>query len=186
MLKCINKSLEQMINTLIYITANSKFGVPVRAMDIAKRQHLSLIRTEILLPTLKSAFSIRATKERRGGYFLAKNPESMTIKDVFLTVNHTRSRKISINDLANEMIDSFDNYLRNCLSKIIATSSAQNIKTRAVYIQSIPVWDAQKYLIKETPEKKNWDIQSVLITKAEIQKAEKLGPNSIFDLSNYC
>jgi Rrf2 family iron-sulfur cluster assembly transcriptional regulator len=185
-LKYINKSLEQTINTLIDITAYSRFGVPVRAIDIAKRQHLSLSRTEILLSTLKSAYLIRATKGRRGGYFLAKDPESMTIKDIFLAVNQTRSRKISINDLANEMIDSFESYLRDCLSKITATSSAQNVKTRAVYIQNIPVWDAQKYLIKEIPEKKNWDTQSVLITKAEMQKAEKLGPNSIFDLRNYC
>jgi Rrf2 family iron-sulfur cluster assembly transcriptional regulator len=45
MLKCINKSLEQTINTLIDITAYSRFGVPVRAIDIAKRQQLSLSRT---------------------------------------------------------------------------------------------------------------------------------------------
>lgn len=84
------------------------------------------------------------------------------------------------------MIDSFESYLRDCLSMITATSSAQNVKARSLHIQNLPVWDAQKYLIKEVPEKKNWDMQSGLMTKAEKQKAEKLGPNSIFDLSNYC
>jgi Rrf2 family iron-sulfur cluster assembly transcriptional regulator len=186
MLKYINKSLEQTINTLIDITAYSRFGVPVRAIDIAKRQHLSLSRIEILLSALKSAYLIRAAKGRRGGYFLAKDPECMTIQDVFMAVNHTRSRKISMNDLANELIDSFESYLRDCLSTITAISSAQNVKNRPLYIQNLPAWDAQKYLIKEIPEKKNWDTQSVLITKAEMQKVEKLGPNSIFDLSNYC
>jgi len=185
-LKYINKSLEQTINTLIDITAYSRFGVPVRAIDIARRQHLSLSRTVILLSTLKSAYLIRATKGRRGGYFLAKDPESMTIKDIFIAVNHTRSRKISIHDLANEMIDSFESYLRDCLSMITAKSSAHNAKARPLHIQDLPVWDAQKYLIKEVPEKKNWNMQSVLMTKAEKQKAKKLGPNSIFDLSNYC
>ena len=91
-----------------------------------------------------------------------------------------------MNDLAHELIDSFESYLRDCLSTIAAISSVQNVKTRPLYIQNLPAWDAQKYLIKEIPEKKNWDTQSVLITKAEMQKAEKLGPNSIFDFSNYC
>lgn len=185
MLKYINRSLEQTINTLIDIAAYSRFGVAVRAIDIAKRQHLSLSRTEILLSTLKSAYLIRAAKGRRGGYFLAKDPQSMTIKDVFLAVNHSRSRKISMNDLAQEMMDSFESYLRDCLTKITTISSGKISRTQLVPIQSLPVWDAKKYQIKPIPIKGKWDTQSVVITKAELQKAEKLGPNSIFDFSNY-
>ena len=178
MLKYINRSLEQTINTLIDITAYSRFGVPVRAIDIAKRQHLSLSRIEILLSTLKSAYLIRAAKGRRGGYFLAKDPQSMTMNDVFRAVNHSRARKISMNDLAKEMMDSFEIYLRDYLTNITATSSGKNARTQFVPIQSLPVWDAQKYQIKEIPIKSKWDTQSVVITKAEMQKAEKLGPNS--------
>ncbi|MBU3624515.1 Rrf2 family transcriptional regulator [Polynucleobacter sp. AP-Latsch-80-C2] len=66
MLKYINRSLEQTINTLIDITAYSRFGVPVRAIDIAKRQHLSLSRMEIVLSALKSAYLIQAAKGPRG------------------------------------------------------------------------------------------------------------------------
>jgi Rrf2 family iron-sulfur cluster assembly transcriptional regulator len=185
MLQYINKSLEQTINTLIDITAYSRFGVPVRAIDVARRQHLSLSRTEILLSTLRSACLIRAAKGRRGGYFLAKDSQSMTIKDVFSAVNHTRSRKISMNDLAQEMMDSFENYLRDCLSKITASPSGKNPRTQPISMQSLPAWDAQKYQIKSVPIKGKWDTQCVLRTKAELQKAEKLGPNSIFDFSNY-
>jgi len=185
MLKYINKSLEQTINTLIDITAYSRFGVPVRAIDIAKRQQLSLSRTEILLSTLKSAYLIRAAKGRRGGYFLAKDPQSMTMNDVFLAVNHTRSRKISINDLAKEMMDSFENYLRDCLTTISSTSSGLSARAQLADMQSLPAWDIQKHQIKEIPIKSKWDTQSVVITKAEMQKIEKLGPNSIFDFSNY-
>jgi Rrf2 family iron-sulfur cluster assembly transcriptional regulator len=185
LLKYINKSLEQTINTLIDITAYSRFGVPVRAIDVAKRQHLSLSRTEILLSTLKSAYLIRAAKGRRGGYFLAKDPESVTIKDVFLAVNHTRSRKISMNDLAEEMMNSFESYLHDCLTKISATSPGMNARTQFVATQSLPAWDMQKYQIKQILIKSKWDTQSVVRTKAELQKEEKLGPNSIFDLSNY-
>jgi len=185
MLKYINKSLEQTINTLIDITAYSRFGVPVRAIDIAKRQQLSLSRTEILLSTLKSAYLIRAAKGRRGGYFLAKDPQSMTMNDVFLAVNHTRSRKISINDLAKEMMDSFENYLRDCLTTISSTSSGLSARAQLADMQSLPAWDIQKHQIKEIPIKSKWDTQSVVITKAEMQKIVKLGPNSIFDFSNY-
>jgi Rrf2 family transcriptional regulator, iron-sulfur cluster assembly transcription factor len=186
MLKSINKSLAQTINTLIDITAYSRFGVPVRAIDVAKRQHLSLSRTEILLSTLKSAFLIRAAKGRRGGYFLAKDPESVTIDDVFIAVNHTRSRKISIHDLAKEMIDSFEVYMRDCLSKITTISTVESEKIKPSHIQVLPVWDTQKYQIKANAITGKWDEQSILITKAGIQKVEKLGPNSIFDLRNYC
>ena len=185
MLKYINKSLEQTINTLIDITAYSRFGVPVRAIDIAKRQHLSLSRMEILLSTLKSAYLIRAAKGRKGGYFLAKDPQSMTMNDVFLAVNHSRSRKILMNNLAKDMMEAFENYLHDCLTKITETSSGKNTRTQLVAMQSLPAWDAQKYQIRSAPIKGKWDTQSVVRTKAEMQKAEKLGPNSIFDFSNY-
>ena len=185
MLKYINKSLEQTINTLIDIVAYSRFGVPVKAIDIAKRQHLSLSRTEILLSTLRSACLIRSAKGRRGGYFLAKDPQSMTIQDVFFAVNHTRSRKIYMNDLAKEMMDSFEGYLRDCLAKISTSSPGKNVRTQPILMQSLPVWDSHKYQIKSGPINNKWDTQSVVRTKAEIQKTEKLGPNSIFDFSNY-
>jgi Rrf2 family iron-sulfur cluster assembly transcriptional regulator len=138
-----------------------------------------------LLSTLKSAYLIRAAKGRRGGYFLAKDPQSMTMNDVFLAVNHTRSRKISINDLAKEMMDSFENYLRDCLTTISSTSSGLSARAQLADMQSLPAWDIQKHQIKEIPIKSKWDTQSVVITKAEMQKIEKLGPNSIFDFSNY-
>ena len=185
MLKTINKSIEQTINTLIDTTAYSRFGVPVRAIDIAKRQHLSLSRTEILLSALISAFLIRAAKGRKGGYYVSKDPESMTIKDVFLAVNHNRARKISIESVAKEIIDSFESYMRDCLIKISAASSGKNARTQPISMQPLPAWDTQKYQIKPDPIKGKWDTQSVVRTKAAMQKVEKLGPNSIFDFCNY-
>jgi Rrf2 family iron-sulfur cluster assembly transcriptional regulator len=185
MLKYINRSLEPTINTLIDITAYSRFGVPVRAIDIAKRQHLSLSRMEIVLSALKSAYLIRAAKGRRGGYYLAKDPQSMTMKDVFLAVNHSRSRKVVIADFAKEFVESFESYMRDCLSKIAVASSSKHARTSPFQIEIIPAWDSQKYQLQEISKKGKWDTQSVLITKAELQKAEKLGPNSIFDFSNY-
>ena len=47
-LKSIHKILAQAINTLIDITVCSRFSVPVRAIEIAKRQCLSLSRTRSL------------------------------------------------------------------------------------------------------------------------------------------
>lgn len=184
-MKYINRSLEHTINTLIDITAYSRFGVPVRAIDIAKRQKLSLSRMEILLSALKSAYLIRAAKGRRGGYYLAKDPQSMTMKDVFLAVNHFRSRKVDITDFAKEIIDSLESYMRDCLSRITVASSAKDSRIRLFQIETIPAWDLQKYQLQEILIKDKWDEQSVVITKAEMQKVQKLGPNSIFDFSNY-
>ena len=75
--------------------------------------------------------------------------------------------------------------MRDCLSKITVASSAKDPRTRPFQIETIPAWDSQKYQLKEIPKQGKWDTQSVLITKAELQKTEKLGPNSIFDFSNY-
>lgn len=185
MLRYINIALEQTINTLIDITAYSKFGVPVRAVDIARRQHLSLSRMEITLSALKSAYLIRSTKGRRGGYYLAKDPQSMTIKDVFLAVNHFRSRKVIITDFTKEIIESFESYMRDCLSRITVASSAKDANIKPFQIETIPAWDSQKYQLNVIPKNSKWDKQSILITKAELQKTEKQGPNSIFDFSNY-
>jgi Rrf2 family iron-sulfur cluster assembly transcriptional regulator len=185
-LKSINKSIEQTINTLIDITTYSRSGVPVRAIDIAKRQHLSLSRIEILLITLKSAYLIRSAKGCKGGYYISKDPHSMTMKDVFLAVNYNRARKILIDGFAKEIIDSFESYMRDCLTKITAISSVQNVETRPFDIQALSEWNEQRYQIQTIPKYKKLNTQSILITKAEIRKAEKIGPNSIFDLSNYC
>jgi len=185
-LKSINKSIEQTINTLIDITTYSRSGVPVRAIDIAKRQHLSLSRIEILLITLKSAYLIRSAKGCKGGYYISKDPHSMTMKDVFLAVNYNRARKILIDGFAKEIIDSFESYMCDCLTKITAISSVQNVETRPFDIQALSEWNEQRYQIQTIPKYKKLNTQSILITKAEIRKAEKIGPNSIFDLSNYC
>lgn len=102
MLKFINKSLEQTINTLIDITACLRFGVSLMAIDIVKRHCFYLSRIKIMISTLKTAYLIRAAKVLRRRYCLAKDPECMTVKKVFLAVNYAKSRKISNNDLAIE------------------------------------------------------------------------------------
>jgi Rrf2 family transcriptional regulator, iron-sulfur cluster assembly transcription factor len=171
MLKSINKLIEITINTLIDNTAYSRFGVPVRAIGIAKEQYLSLSRMEALLSTLKSVYLMRATKGRGRGDLLA--------------VNHTGPRKISMNNLATEMIDSFENYLSDCLAKTNATSSVKDPKTQVSRIQPLPAWGVQKHHLQEILEMKNWYKKNDLITGVGMQKVEKLGPNFIFNLSNY-
>ena len=76
--------------------------------------------------------------------------------------------------------------MRDCLSEITTISIIESKKIKPSYIQVLPVWDTQKYQIKANAITGKWDEQSILITKAGIQKVEKLGPNSIFDLRNYC
>jgi Rrf2 family transcriptional regulator, iron-sulfur cluster assembly transcription factor len=126
---------------------------------------------EILLSTLKSVYLMRATKGRGRGDLLA--------------VNHTGPRKISMNNLATEMIDSFENYLSDCLAKTNATSSVKDPKTQVSRIQPLPAWGVQKHHLQEILEKKNWYRKNDLIAGVGMQKVEKLGPNFIFNLSNY-
>ena len=90
-----------------------------------------------------------------------------------------------MNDLAKERMGAFEIYLRDCLTKITSASSGKKTRTTFFLIQALPVWGSQKHQIKSAPMKGKWDTQSVIITKAGIQKSEKLGPNSIFYFSNY-
>jgi Rrf2 family transcriptional regulator, cysteine metabolism repressor len=52
---------------------------PIMMADIAKRQELSRKYLHALLTPLKNAGLVRSTRGAKGGYFLAKPPEEITV-----------------------------------------------------------------------------------------------------------
>jgi len=89
----------------------------------------------------------------------------------------------SLEQTINISID-FIAYTRDCLSKISTSLSTKSTRIRFSPAQALPVLDLEKYQIKETLMKSKWNVQSVVKTKAGMQKAEKLRPNAIFYFSN--
>jgi Rrf2 family iron-sulfur cluster assembly transcriptional regulator len=181
----INKSLEQTINTLIDIIAHTKYGAPVKAVDISKRLNIGFARIQLLLSTLKSAALVQAIKGRDGGYLLAKEPHDITITDIFSAVNETRSRKIFVKDLAKDTVESLENYFSNRLFKVSSSFSEKNLLIDPPVERPLLEWKTRKPSKILPNNQKQVDTRRILITKAETHQIEKLGPNSIFEFSNY-
>ena len=167
------------------VMAYSRFGVPVRAADIAKRQHLSLSRVENLLATLKSASLVQSAKGRRGGYYISKDPQKMSVLDIFAAVNHSRSRKILIESLALEIRERFEDYFRGCIEKVNKSSFAQFTKTTKFLSKSPAAWEFTRLQVKELPTNTKWDTPTILRSKAEQHSISKKTASSVFELGDY-
>lgn len=59
---------------------------PMLLKDVAKNQEISEGYLEHLLPSLKAAGLVRATRGARGGYTLAKPASEITLKDIVLAM----------------------------------------------------------------------------------------------------
>jgi Rrf2 family protein len=66
--------------------AAEKEKKPVQIKVIAKRQDISIKYLEQIVGCLKSADLVRSMRGPRGGYMLAKPPEDIQLKDIFLTL----------------------------------------------------------------------------------------------------
>ena len=55
---------------------------PILLREIAERQDISLKYLEQIIPSLKSAGLVNSSRGASGGYFLAKSPEEITIKEI--------------------------------------------------------------------------------------------------------
>lgn len=167
------------------VMAYSRFGVPVRALDIAKRQHLSLSRVENLLATLKSASLIQSAKGRRGGYYISKDPQNMSVLDVFAAVNQSRSRKIVIEALTLEIRNKFEDYFRECIEKVNTSSFAQFAKAHQLMSKTSLAWELKRSQLKELPTNTKWDAPTIVRTRAEEHVIRKKTASSVFELGDY-
>jgi Rrf2 family protein len=61
-------------------------GRPTQARDIARRQEVPLRYLEQIFQELRRAHLVEAKRGPRGGYFLARPPESITLGDVVRAV----------------------------------------------------------------------------------------------------
>ncbi len=173
------------LNTLVDIACHSAGGQPVPVPELAKRQHLSISRIELLLSALRAAGIVKGTKGRNGGYLLMKDPQSLMIKDIVLAMNHIKKRKVEVSDLAKDLYQSLEVYMISCLSTVTLASTIRDyiptfseIKTAPERIVFTPPVESKRKMLKGEAQK---------VVRAQFKKMEEvaLGPNSIFNFASY-
>src|SRR5260370_12925648 len=70
----------------VFDIAYHNAGRPTQARDIARRQEVPLRALEQISEELRRAHVVDAKRGPRGGYFLARSPESITLGDVVRAV----------------------------------------------------------------------------------------------------
>jgi Rrf2 family transcriptional regulator, iron-sulfur cluster assembly transcription factor len=185
----ITKAVKVALNTLVDIATHSMNGRLVPVPEIAKRQHLSTSRIELLLRPLRESGLVIGMKGRTGGYQLTKDLRIITIKDVVLAMNRIKKRKVEASDMAKELYQSLEAYMISCVSNSTLTSAIKDYIPRFSEIQTAPKRNsyflAESEIKAKSEKTPKGEIQKIL--KTSFQKVEEIprGPNSIFNFADY-
>jgi Rrf2 family iron-sulfur cluster assembly transcriptional regulator len=185
----ITKAVKVALNTLVDIATHSMNGRLVPVPEIAKRQHLSISRIELLLRPLRESGLVIGIRGRAGGYQLTKDPRIITIKDVVLAMNQIKKRKVELSDIAKELYQSLETYMISRVSNSTLTSAIKDYIPRFSEIQTAPernsYFSAASEMKAKQIKRPKGEIQKIL--KTSFQKIEEIprGPNSIFNFADY-
>lgn len=185
----VTKAVRVALNTLVDIASHSTNGQLVPAPDIAKRQHISISRIELLLRPLRESGLVIAVKGRAGGYQLSKDPRIITIKDIVLAMNQIKKRKVEVSDIAKELYQSLETYMMSCISNVTLASAIKDYIPSFSELQTAP--ERKSYLPIEKQanhsQAKNNKGETQKVVKTSFKKVEDIprGPNSIFSFADY-
>lgn len=185
----ITKAVKVALNTLVDIATHSVNGRLVPVPEIAKRQHLSISRIELLLRPLRESGLIVGIKGRTGGYQLSMDPRIITIKDIVLAMNRIKKRKVEVSDIAKDLYQSLETYMMNCISNVTLAAAIKDYIPRFSDLQTAP--ERKPYFPVESEvqvrqeKRPKGELQKVL--KTSFKKAAEIprGPNSIFNFADY-
>lgn len=82
----LSKKTQYAFKALIYLTHETNRG-PVLIADIARKKRIPLKFLENILLELKKAGILQSKKGKGGGYFLAKEPETILLADVLRLID---------------------------------------------------------------------------------------------------
>jgi Rrf2 family iron-sulfur cluster assembly transcriptional regulator len=185
----VTKAVRVALNTLVDIASHSANGQLVPAPEIAKRQHISVSRIELLLRPLRESGLVVAVKGRAGGYQLSMDPRIITIKDIVLAMNKIKKRKVEVSDIAKELYQSLEAYMMSCISNVTLASAIKDYIPRFSDVQTAPerrpCLPVEKPVTIQEEKKKKGESQKVI--KTTFKKVEDVprGPNSIFSFADY-
>ena len=185
----VTKAIKVALDTLVDIANHSTNGQLVPVPDIAQRLHLSISYVESLLRPLRQSGLVTGVKGRTGGYQLLKNPRMIMIKDIVLAMNRIKKRKVEVSDIAKDLCQSLDVYMKNCISNVSLTLTIKDYIPSFSEVQNAP--ERKTYFSiesdsKPAPEKiAKGEVQKVV--KTSFKKVEEIprGPNSIFSFADY-
>ena len=185
----VTKAVRGALNTLVDIASHSSNGQFVPAPEIAKRQHISISRIELLLRPLRESGLVVAVRGRAGGYQLSKDPRVITIKDIVLAMNQIKKRKVEVSDIAKELYQSLETYMMSCISNVTLASAIKDYIPRFSDVRTAPERKSyvplEKKLTAKQEKKKKGETQKVIKTTFKKVEDTPRGPNSIFSFADY-
>ena len=137
----ISTGIRYALRSLIYIAVNYT-GKPLSLKEIARDQEISKKYLESLFSLLKNAGLVHSSRGSIGGYWLGKNPEDITIFEVFYAIDGpinlvdcatnpascSRTGKCETINFYKEMQDNLSSYLtKTRLSDIVTTAEKEKI-----------------------------------------------------------
>jgi Rrf2 family iron-sulfur cluster assembly transcriptional regulator len=185
----ITKAVKAALNTLVDIANHSTNGQLVPVPEIAKRQHLSTSRIELLLRPLRESGLVIGIRGRTGGYKLSKDPSIISIKDIVLAMNKIKKRKVEVSDITKELYQSLETYMTNCFSNVTLASAIKDYIPRFSEVQIAP--ERMPYFPAESKDKAMQATspkkESKRVVDAPFKKVEEIphGPNSIFSFADH-
>ncbi|CAN5848058.1 hypothetical protein BH23PLA1_BH23PLA1_28170 [soil metagenome] len=66
----------------LYALAEHEGPRPMRASEIAEKEHIPIRFLEVILNQLKGGGFVQSRRGAEGGYFLARSPEELTVGEV--------------------------------------------------------------------------------------------------------
>ena len=119
---------------------------PVSLSDIANNQNIELNYLEQLFRKLRIAGIVKSIRGRNGGYIYAKDPVSISIKEVMHAVDEVldatkcngtsachNGKKCSTHDLWNDLNILVDNYLEKItINSLVESSNSPYINVKEI------------------------------------------------------
>jgi Rrf2 family cysteine metabolism transcriptional repressor len=135
------------MRALLDLAINST-GSPVQLKDIAARQQISLSYLEHLIIPLISAGIVKSTRGSKGGIELAKQPQTILLKDILETLegplapvdclkdgnNCSRSGTCATRDVWDDLKKAMENVLTaSSLQDLVNRQKSKQVKTESMY-----------------------------------------------------
>jgi Rrf2 family iron-sulfur cluster assembly transcriptional regulator len=191
----VTKAVKVALNALADIASHSRNGQLVTVPEIAQRLQMSISHIEFLLRPLRESGLVTGIKGRTGGYQLLKDPRLITIKDIVLAMNRIKKRQVEVSDMARELYQSLEMYMKNYMTSSSLASSFKEHIPRFSEIKMAPERKSCLPLAAEMETRISLDSGESKGNKGEMQKVVKTvfkksedipqGPNSVFSFADY-
>lgn len=108
--------------------------LPAQIKDISRRQAISPRYLEQIFQNLKKAGLLKSRRGPQGGYFLAKNPRDITVKDIVLAVEG----KIALVDCTEDGCEKKCEFDNHCVTQIVWGEATRRLHE---YFESVTLQD---------------------------------------------